>query len=457
MHETICNTFDRVVDGEIDRVLLLCPPQHGKSTIASRRMPAYILGRKPHWDVIGVSAASPLAEEFGGAVRNCISSPEYQRLFPRVRLSEDTNAKGRWQTREGGGYFATGIGGAVMGRGADLGVIDDPFANWEDAQSAAQQAKVWAFYRGTFYNRIRPGGAIVVIQHRMHVNDLVGRLLDAMSEDGKDQWTVINIPADLDNPPWPQRYDRAALERIKANTDSRQWLSLYMQQPVAPGGGEFKRDWIEYYEADPEEVGEGTNKYLLVDPASGRRKDKGNDYTTMWVLGLGADKNYYVLDLVRDKLNLTERTAELFRLHAKWKPLQTRYEEYGMQADIEHIRYVQNLKNYRFAITPVGGAVVKEQRIRRMIPIFEQHRMWLPTSIHRTMHDGVTRNMIDQFVEEELLAFPGSRHDDGLDAMARIAEPDPELSLVWPKEMKDANEKKDRYRPTHRSTSSWAS
>jgi len=433
--------------------MLLCPPQHGKSTIASKRIPAYILGRRPDWEFVSASATKPLAEEFGAAVRNCIASDEYRKLYPHIRLAEDTNAKGRWATSEGGGYHAVGIDSALMGRGGQIGLVDDPFATWEAAQSPAEQRRVWDWYRGTFYNRIRPGGAIVIIQHRMHVSDLVGRLLDEQSKGG-DKWHVVELPADIDNPPWPARYDADALRRIKMNTDARQWSALYMQKPVPAGGGEFKRSMLEFYDDMPDDVAHNTNRYILVDPSSGRRKDKNNDYSSFWCIGAAEDRNFYVLDYVRDKLTLTERGQLMMQMHRKWKPYQVRYEHVGMQADIEYIRELQRQQNYRFAINEVGGTIEKDTRIRRLLPIFEHHRMWLPNTIYRTCHDGVTRNLIEQFIEEELLPFPGGRHDDSIDGLSRIAEPD--MPIVWPREP-SGEQSKDRYRNKRTSTgSAWA-
>jgi predicted phage terminase large subunit-like protein len=288
----------------------------------------------------------------------------------------------------------------------------------------------------------------------MHVADLVGRLLDA-EKNGGDKWHVVKLAADPDNPPWPQRYHRVALERLKMNTESRQWNALYMQEPVPAGGGEFKRDWIEWYNEAPTDVAHNCNRYILIDPASGRRKDKDNDFTSMWVIGCAEDRNYYVLDLVRDKLTLTERATTLIKLHRKWKPYQVRYEHIGMQGDIEFIRELQRQQNYRFSITEVGGTVEKNTRIRRLIPLFERGRVWLPHTLHRTQHDGITRNLIEQFIEEELLAFPGPRHDDALDALARIAEPD--LSVVWPKGDEQDEDKRDRYsKKSAPRTSPWA-
>src|ERR1700741_919048 len=105
----------------------------------------------------------------------------------------------------------------------------------------------------------------------------------------------------------------------------------------------FREEWLRFYDKD---ASSGTNRYILVDPASGKRPS--NDYTSMWVVGLGADKNYYVLDMIRDRLNLTQRASTLMMLHRKWEPLQVRYEKVGMQADVEHIRTVQDAENYRF-------------------------------------------------------------------------------------------------------------
>lgn len=247
IHREICRQLDRVINGEVDRLMLLCPPQHGKSRIASQRLPAAILGRRPTTDIISASATAQLAEEFGREVRNCILSSEFAALYPDTTLAEDSQAKGRWNTAQGGGYYAVGMGGALMGRGAELGIIDDPFATWEDAQSELTRNKVWDWYTGTFYNRIRPGGKIIVIQHRMHEDDLVGRLL-AAQETGGDRWEVVEFPAHLNDPPWPERYDRPALERIKSTSGPRKWSALYLQNPTPEEGTFFRREWFERFE-----------------------------------------------------------------------------------------------------------------------------------------------------------------------------------------------------------------
>jgi hypothetical protein len=265
--------------------MLLCPPQHGKSLSSSERAPALALGVKPDTDVISASATAHLAEKFGRSVRNCVGSREYQRLFPETLLAEDSQAKGEWRTQQGGGYYAVGIGGALMGRGAELAIIDDPFATWDDAQSEVTRENVWEWYTGTLYNRVRPGGAIILIQHRMHEDDLAGRLIEKQKSGG-DKWEIVELPALLDDPPWVERYDRAALERIKANTDQRKWSALYLQNPTPDEGTFFKREWFKFYSKPPR-----LHHFMSSDFAV---TEGGGDFTEIGTHGIDQNDDLYL-------------------------------------------------------------------------------------------------------------------------------------------------------------------
>lgn len=273
IHRQICAQLDRVERGEIDRLMLLCPPQHGKSQITSRRYPAYMLGKDARRDIIAASATAELAEGFGRDVRNCVLSEEYQNLFPDTQLAEDSHAKGRWNTSQGGSYYAIGVEGQLFGKGG-AGIVDDPFGSWADAQTQLKRDKVWAWYTGTFYNRIRPGEPIVVIQHRMHEDDLAGRLI-AHQQSGGDKWEIVELPALVDDPPWVERYDKPALERIRANSDPRQWSALYLQNPTPDEGTFFQRAWFDFY--DPAKV-EGGHLYTTGDFAV---TEGGGDFTEL--------------------------------------------------------------------------------------------------------------------------------------------------------------------------------
>lgn len=295
--------------------MLLLPPQHGKSTIASRRYPAFALGKDARHDVISASATHELAEDFGRDVRNCISSPETRALFPELRLAEDSQAKGKWSTAAGGSYYATGIGGSLFGRGATRAIIDDPFASWEDAQSELSRARVWEWYTGTLYNRVRPGGAIVLIQHRMHEADLAGRLIEQMKA-GKDRWEIIELKAidDAGNALWPERYDVASLERIRTNTHPLKWSSLYQQEPLPAEGIFFRRESLEFF--DPRTLGR-CHKYMSGDFAV---TEGAGDYTEIATHGYANGTLYLGLDGWRGQTSADKWIEKLIDQVAQHQP-----------------------------------------------------------------------------------------------------------------------------------------
>ena len=222
-----------------------------------------------------------------------------------------------------------------------------------------------------------------------------------------------------------------------------------LQNPVADERQGFKYEWLKYY--DDVHGAKGMNKYILVDPAN--EKKKTSDFTTIAVLGMATDNNYYLLDCIRDRLNLTERTQHLMNLHRKWQPRKVGYEHYGMQADIQHIKFIQNQENYRFEIIPLGGKVPKNDRIKGLIPVFEAGRFYLPRTLHRTLYDKKTVDLVDVFIQQEYLAFPVPVHDDMLDCLARIL--DEKLEAIWPKLQQ--KETSDRYSiKKHSGASCWA-
>ena len=193
-----------------------------------------------------------------------------------------------------------------------------------------------------------------------------------------------------------------------------------LQDPKADEAQGFSESWLRHYDREPDPA--TVNFYILVDPANEKRKE--NDYTSMFVIGLGADRNYYIYDMVRDRLNLTERANLLFDLHRQYLPLDVGYEHYGMQADIQHIEYLHEQRGYRFSITKLGGTTPKNDRIRRLIPVFEQGRIWLPRSLWRRNYEGVRENLVEIFIRNEFIPFPVMLHDDMLDCLARILHPD---------------------------------
>lgn len=269
--------------------MICMPPRHGKSELASRRFPAWYLGRNKNKQIIAASYNSDLANDFGREVRNIVDSEEYKSVFD-VSLSPDSKAADRWHTNRGGMYVAAGVGTAITGRGADVLLIDDPFKDREEADSEIRRKRVWDWYTSTAYTRLMPGGAVVLINTRWHDDDLSGKLL-AAQDDGGDKWEVLSLKAidDNDSALWPEWYDLDKLKSIQAVLPARDWNSLYQQNPIPDEGDFFKLEWFGEYEELPEKLTKyGASDYAVTD-------DDG-DYTEHGVAAIDAMDNLYIVD-----------------------------------------------------------------------------------------------------------------------------------------------------------------
>jgi hypothetical protein len=196
VHRHIAEQLERVERGEIDRLMLCVAPRHGKSELASRSFPAWCLGRDPSRKFIAASSSSDLARDVGRDIRNVIAGEGYRLIYPGVSLEADSKSAGRWATAQGGQWYSIGAGGDILGRGADLMMIDDAFGSMAAAQSSVRDS-IWRWYLGTLYNRLEPNGAIVIIASRLHEDDLQGRLIAKMKsgDSDVDQWTIVELPA----------------------------------------------------------------------------------------------------------------------------------------------------------------------------------------------------------------------------------------------------------------------
>jgi len=191
----------------------------------------------------------------------------------------------------------------------------------------------------------------------------------------------------------------------------------------------FRDEWIMYWDAVNRR---GLNIIIVCDPANAKRPE--SDFTVFWVVGLGADGNWYVLHMVRDKMNLPERISTAIRLHQEYKPMKFGWEEYGLTCDVQALEEKQKDINYRFQVTSLGGQMAKDDRIRMLIPLFENGQIYLPKSIIVRNYENRAVDVIRQFVDEEYVQFPTCATKDMLDSLARIKDPKmkinkPEVSL----------------------------
>lgn len=440
--EFLTKVLHAVECGKKDRVIVTMPPRHGKSNLCSQFFPAWYLGRHPDHYVITSSYAQTLADDFGRKVRNLLADPMHSTVFPGSQLSEDSASVQRFATTKGGQYYAVGRGGSITGRGGNLIVIDDPIKDREEANSERIRGLLHDWFTSVVYTRLMPAGKMLVIQTRWHEDDLAGWLLREHMDDG---WELFNMPAIAEKDEgwrgegdalWPDRYPvridpgekGTSLERIRKAIGSTDFTSLYQQRVGAADGEIFLSRWFDSSQYEKTSAREMT-KYILVDPANSKRKK--SDYTAMIVIGLSTDRNVYVLDMIRDRFSLTERAEHLFRLHKKWKPIRSvLYEQYGAQADNAYLAEKMDQLNYRFRLQTVAGKLSKQERVRRLVPWFENGRVWFPKSLWYTNFEGEELDLVRVFRNEEYLTFPSGFHDDMIDALSRFLDED--VKLDWP-------------------------
>ena len=246
--------------------LMLCvPPQHGKSELASRLLPAFALGLNPDLKIAGCSYSADLAKSFNRDVQRTIDGPHYAKVFPITRLNSkrvatDTTTYlrnthefeivGRW-----GSYKAIGVGGGITGRAVDLAIIDDPIKNAKQAVSATVRETIWQWYLNDVSTRLHNDSKVILIMTRWHEDDLAGRLL--MQE--PDEWEVITLqaikeageghPDDTREPGealWPDRHSLEKLLKLRKLSE-RVFQSLYQQRPAPNDGTLIKRAWFKTY------------------------------------------------------------------------------------------------------------------------------------------------------------------------------------------------------------------
>ena len=276
-HKVICDYLDRFLAGEIRYLLLMAPPRHGKSEIVSRRLPSFAFGQNPDINFIGASYASDLAKTMNRDIQRIMDEEEYGDVFPETNLSSSnvrTTAHGSYLRNSDvfeivgkkGMYKAAGVGGGITGFGLNIGSIDDPVKNFEEANSSTDRNKKWEWYKSTFFTRLEKGAQVLMTFTRWHSDDLAGRVIKLMNEDpNAAQWTILNFPAIMDRKLpylapedkrkdgealWPDKYNEQDLARIRATVGSYIFDALYQGTPTAIGGTLFKSKNFRYYTTD---------------------------------------------------------------------------------------------------------------------------------------------------------------------------------------------------------------
>ena len=405
-HRVIAQKFNDLANKKINRLIINMPPRHTKSEFASYLLPAWMVGRNPKLKIIQATHTGELAVRFGRKAKTLIDSEEYSKIF-ETSLREDSQAAGRWETAQGGEYFAAGVGGAITGRGADLLIIDDPHSE-QDAMSANAFENAYEWYTSGPRQRLQPGGQIVLVMTRWSKKDLTGILLDNQKKVKGDQWDVVEFPAIMDHgdkktPVWPQYWKMEELESVKATLPVGKWNAQWMQEPTSEEGALIKREWWNKWEEEflPDVT------YVIQSYDTAFLKKETADYSAITTWGIfypeeGGKPNIILLDSLKDRFEFPELRRVALEQYKYWNPDMVIVEQKASGTPLTHELRQMDIPVMTF--TPSRGND-KHVRVNSCAPLFEAGLIWAPD---------------EQFAEEmieECASFPYGDHDDLVDSM----------------------------------------
>jgi predicted phage terminase large subunit-like protein len=381
-HKVMAKLFKEVLQGTKKRVIINMPPRHSKSETASYLLPAWFLGHKPDAKIIMATHTQSLSEDFGRRVRNLIADPEYSNIFPETSLQTDAKAAGVWGTRQGGRYYAVGVGGALAGRGADLLIIDDPHSE-QDIKTGTRlmfdQAYNW--YQTGPRQRLQWGAAIVLVMTRWATYDLTARLLDyAAKNPDADQWEVIEFPAILPSGKslWPEKWPIEQMLKTKASLDSKYWTAQYMQDPASDEAAIISRSEWRLWEKDKPPKCSYIIQCLDTAGETNNRADFSS-ITTWGVFTNEAEQDEHqiiLLDRVNARMQFPELKAKAIEQWKRWEP-----DAHIVEKKNSGTPLYQELRQMGLPVqeyTPHRGSGDKVARLNAVADIVRSGKVWIP-------------------------------------------------------------------------------
>lgn len=427
----------------IPRLMVFMPPRYWKSNTCSQKFPAWLLGKDPEKRIILASYGADLATEHSGKVRDLIEGDKYQNIFGArssldtpVEISEDKHSAQAWALQShSGGMISAGVGGAIVGKGGHLLILDDPFKNREEAESETNRRRVVKWYRSSFYTRQEDGAAIIIIMTRWDQEDIGGALLaDTLGNEEADKWDVVFLPALAleteqypktaeafnenllrgtfipmngdqlgrfpGEPLWPAKHDEDALRRIAANIEDFEFISQYQQMPRLAVGEFFDDQDFRVVERAPD----GLRWFWYCDLALGQTET--SDYNATMGVAMDGQGNVYLRDLLK------ERELESFMQDVRRLMLSP--SESGAAWGVEDVAF-QALVFQQF-VRDQGLANVEIHAVKPKGDKVARARPW-----RRRAKDGrvfLVRGAWNQAFIREAASFPKGRHDDAVDAVS---------------------------------------
>lgn len=465
VHQDICRKLEQFVrdveDEKSPRLMIFVPPRHGKSELASKNLPSWVLGKHPEWPIISTSYAQSLPLGFSRWTRDRLDSKEYKAVFPGTEIRPDARGVEEWITTKGGGFVAAGIGTGITGKGFKIGIVDDPIKDQEEASSDVIRNSAFEWYQAVFRTRAAPGAGILFINTRWHHDDPAGRLLSIEEELRKsgvpdhelERWEVVSYPAIAENdeylissgdivesatPPddavrllrkkgealHPERYPIGELRKIRNSFTTSMWNALFQQRPT-PDEGDFfhKRDFL-HRQIQPEYT-PLMRVFITADYAI--TKKQRSDFTVLGTFALDWDDNLWLLEMRRGRwgtFDIVKNAAEMISIY---KPEVYAGEQGQIHAAVWPV-LEKELESRRLFISTDNTLVPINDKEVRARPL--QARMQRRKFIFGV--PGADKPDVYDVVEREMLQFPNAKFDDCVDCCAwaaRLA-----MNLTLPKQ-----------------------
>ena len=417
-HKKLAHLLEDIESRRKDRICVSVPPRHVKSMLVSTYYAAWYLGRNPGHKVMLVSHTTDLAVDFGRKGRNIVNSAQFQEVFPDVGIASDNKSAGRWNTTQGGEFYATGVGSALAGRGAHMLLIDDPHSE-QDVLNGNFSAFVKAYEWFAFGARTRlmPGGAVAVVHTRWHADDLIGRLIRDMTQNAEaDQYEVFEFPAIMSIPKfdedgnettvekalWPEFFDLPALRRTKASMPVFQWNAQYQQTPTAEEAAIIKREWWRIWVAeDPPPC-----EYIIMSLDAAAETHNRADFTsiTTWGVFFNEEENMYqiiLLNAIKERYEFPELKRVSLEEYGVWEP-----DAFIVEKKSAGVALYQEMRRSGIPVqeyTPHRGTGDKMARLNSVADIISSGMCWVPA-----------RRWAEEVVEE-IAGFPFMSNDDHVD------------------------------------------
>ena len=406
-HKIISQKLERVANGELKRLIINMPPRHTKSEFASFLFPAWMMGRNPRMKIIQATHTTELAVNFGRKTKNLIDSDDYKEVFPNVKLAADSKASGRWDTSNGGMYYAVGVGSNLAGRGGDLVIIDDPHSE-QTAMSVNGFDDAWEWYTGGPRQRLQPGGSIVLVQTRWSEKDMTGQLVRSMAKDPlADQWEIVELPAlfEDDKPCWPEYWSFDDLSAVRASIPPSKWNAQYQQNPTGDENAIIRREWWKKWERKVVP----NLQYVIQSYDTAFSKRETSDFSAITTWGVfypeeSGTPGLILLDSQKGRWDFPELKEVALDQYKYWDP-----DTVIVEAKASGMPLTHELRNMGIPVvnfTPSKGND-KVTRVHSVSPLFEAGMVWAPDE-----------TFADELIEE-VAAFPNGEYDDLVDSMTQ--------------------------------------